>query len=436
MATNIVREVFDIKTEGGKGRFNILVSMVLGNIVTQLTAGVFYTAFLSYYGMNKAQMGVLTFLPYLASLASLFTPIIMERFPRRKWILVGCRVSYFFINVVGITLLPQLVRGEKGRMTGLIALVFLSNVINMFSNAGFSAWHSHFLPDGIREKFFSIALCIQTTVACSIAMLLSFLGDAVSGSPREMEFLNGIRYFAFAIALLECFVWVRQVERSYPKGEQIKLSKVFTVPVRNKLYMGVVALSAIYNFVDYATKGLFTAYGYQDLEMGYVTFNIVNILYGVSFFLFSGLWRKFIEKYSQLKAFVYILLMFIPAYFAYFLLTPGQDVLFVLLCFVEHFFSVGWSIILSALPYMFLPMKEKTYYFSFYTVVSSLSVFLGILAVTVYSSYMDGRMVSIFGYSLSGMRLLFPIGTVLRIVGVGVMLIIVYRLTPNLPENE
>lgn len=45
-------------------------------------------------------------------------------------ILTITRVVYYAVNILGPTLLPLVVRGEQGRLVGLILISFLANAIN------------------------------------------------------------------------------------------------------------------------------------------------------------------------------------------------------------------------------------------------------------------------------------------------------------------
>lgn len=84
----MISTVFNLKELHGQGRARILTSTVLDNVVVSIANGVFYTSFLLYYGMDKSRIGFLTFIPYITCLLNIFSPSILERFHRRKAILL------------------------------------------------------------------------------------------------------------------------------------------------------------------------------------------------------------------------------------------------------------------------------------------------------------------------------------------------------------
>ena len=108
--------VFNWKDDRGKGRCCMLASAILSALVTDLTSGTLYTAFLTVNNFSIVDAGVLTFLPLIASCFSIFSPMILERFKKRRWILAGGRLAYYVINILGLTLLPYLVQEQSAKL--------------------------------------------------------------------------------------------------------------------------------------------------------------------------------------------------------------------------------------------------------------------------------------------------------------------------------
>ena len=109
------RKVFNFQDPDAKGRCCVLIFKVVEGFLTYITTGIFYTEFLRCYGMDSVAAGVLSFIPYIASMLVLFTPALLNRFPRRKWILAVCKFMYYFVVLVGLNLLPYMVTDDRGR---------------------------------------------------------------------------------------------------------------------------------------------------------------------------------------------------------------------------------------------------------------------------------------------------------------------------------
>ena len=123
MQTLPFRYLYNIKDDGGKGRFTMLMSGIMSGLVGQLSGGLFYTSFLLQYGLDKSKIGILSFVPYMTCLLNIFAPLILEHFPKRKWLLFAGRTVYYTINILGITLLPMLVKDPKIMLFAFVALI-------------------------------------------------------------------------------------------------------------------------------------------------------------------------------------------------------------------------------------------------------------------------------------------------------------------------
>ena len=137
------RKVFNFQDPDAKGRCCVLIFKVVEGFLTYITTGIFYTEFLRCYGMDSVAAGVLSFIPYIASMLVLFTPALLNRFPRRKWILAVCKFMYYFVVLVGLNLLPYMVTDDRGRLWGMIVITFLASLFNVVATAGYAAWHIH-----------------------------------------------------------------------------------------------------------------------------------------------------------------------------------------------------------------------------------------------------------------------------------------------------
>ena len=93
--------IFNWNDERGRGRCCMLASAAIVRIIQDLTTGTLYTAFLTVNNFSIVDAGIISVLPLLASCFAIFSPYILERFPRRKWVLAGGRLTYYLlINVM------------------------------------------------------------------------------------------------------------------------------------------------------------------------------------------------------------------------------------------------------------------------------------------------------------------------------------------------
>ena len=100
------RKVYNLRDPDARGRVCLLIYTVVEYFLVYITSGIFYTQFLQSYGVDITGVGILNFVPFLASMLVFFTPGLLNRFPKRRWLLAVCKFLYYLLNVVGLTLLP------------------------------------------------------------------------------------------------------------------------------------------------------------------------------------------------------------------------------------------------------------------------------------------------------------------------------------------
>ena len=86
-------DIFNLKDEEAKGRTIVLTSSILTTIYNVFITGIFYTGFLTMYGMSITDTGIITFIPYIANMFSIFTIL----FPP-IYLGIKCLISEFLHN--------------------------------------------------------------------------------------------------------------------------------------------------------------------------------------------------------------------------------------------------------------------------------------------------------------------------------------------------
>ncbi|MBQ8497279.1 MAG: hypothetical protein IJ489_07510 [Clostridia bacterium] len=404
--TSPLRYVYNIKDDLGRGRFCMLMSSVMAGLVGQLSGGLFYTSFLLMYGLDKSRIGILTFIPYITCLLNIFSPLILERFKKRKWILATSKLVYYFINIIGITLLPTLVTDPDQRLLWFVILVVAASSINQLFASGFSAWNANFLPDNVRVDYFNSASCINSAFTYIITLIVSAIGDALTGTPHELPMLTAIRYIAFTLAVLDCAIWLIPKEFPYAKTARTKISNIFTLPFKSKRFLGTILIAAAYTFALNLPNATLNAYVLEDVGISYTLCNGINATYFLFFFFFANMWKRLISKHYWFRAFAIVLILHAITYYAYSFVTADTVWLYVVIRFSQHVLGVATGTIMSSLPYINLPDEDRTNYLSFHAIVSNLAAFFSMMLGTVFTGFMGENIISVFGYPFSSTQIL------------------------------
>ena len=422
--------VYNMKDDLGRGRSCMLLSSVMAGLVGQLSGSLFYTSFLLMYGLDKSEIGILTFIPYITCLLNIFSPTILERFKKRKWILVTSKLAFYTVNIIGITLLPMLVKDPKALLFGFIILIIIANAINQLFASGFSAWNANFLPDHVRVDYFNSASCINSAITFAVTLAVSAIGDSLKDTPQERPMLIAIRFIAFALAIVDCAIWLIPKEFPYATKARTKFSNIFTLPFKNRRFLGTIMIAAAYTFALNIPNATLNAYILDDVGISYTLCNGINATYFLFFFFFSNMWKKLISRHYWFRAFAIVLILHAATYYAYSFVTADTVWLYITVRFSQHVLGVATGTIMSSLPYINLPDEDRTNYLSFHTIVANLAAFFSMMFGTVFTKIMGETVVRVFGYPFSSTQILLFVCAALQCVVALVCILSAKALTP------
>jgi len=230
--------LFNFHDEKAFGRCVMLASSTIGNIISWITGSLFYTTFLMMNGIDLVNIGIITFVPYIANCFSIFCPTILERFPRRKWILAAGRAAYYTINLLAITVMPMIVKDQTIKMICFVVLIFAANIINALFVGGYSVWHLKFIPNEIRAEYFATNSMVSSFIGCGAALASGLIADALSASPFKNTLVILFRFIAYGLGLLEVYAFTRPVEYPYERSsDKPRFRDIITKPFSQKKFM-------------------------------------------------------------------------------------------------------------------------------------------------------------------------------------------------------
>ena len=237
------RQVYNFRDPNAKGRLCVLIFTVIEGFLTYVTTGIFFTQFLQNNDIDINGAGVLTLILYLANVFVIFTPGLLNRFSKRRWLLGGCKFLYFFLIIVGMTLLPTLVTDAGGRLWGMIILTFFAGLFNVIATAGYAAWHIRFQPEEVRAYHLSVSQFATALIAGIFSLIGGWLCDVLSPS-----FIVVLRYFAFGLGVLEVIFLLLPREVEYPVIHTPRFADIFSIPLRNKKFMLTMVVVFLWQF--------------------------------------------------------------------------------------------------------------------------------------------------------------------------------------------
>ena len=386
--THSLSDIYSTKNEEAKGRLISLGSALTAAFYNVFITGIFYTGFLSMYDISITGVGIVTFIPYIASCFSIFSSSILERIKKRKFVLLAAKIYFYFMYIVATTLMPQFVTDPDARLVWLIVILFLAYSVYALFSPGLTTWFYKFYPEDNerRTKYIVLNQIFSSVMSSCILLLSGVLTDAVAGSPFQDQLILGLRYAAFVMVLVDVFMQACAKEYPYPEAPKLKLTQVFTLPFQYRKFLLCMIVMFVWNFIANLNNGLWNFHLLNHMNFSYTLINTMSVMYTVLLIIFSPMWQRVLRRYSWVKTFGIAMLFVVPTEFVYFCMSPETAFLYVPNTLFQQVINVGLNISYGNILYMNLPSENSTTYLTFNTIGCNVFAFFGLIVGTWISS--------------------------------------------------
>ena len=400
-------DVYNFSDTGGKARSSLLFATMVQAATNGLSGGVFYTGLLLSYGINIVNISILTFIPYIASIFSLLTPYILGRFKKRRRVLAIARFVYYIVNILGITLLPQLVVDESARIVGLVTITFLHSIINFTFFPGYLPWHMHYITPDIRIPYISSTNIVSNICSTGVMIFTSLFTDRLQGADQQ-NLIIVLRYVALALSMVDIYFMSAPKEPEYLEStKKVSITDIFRIPLSNARFMWTLLVQVIYTFVVNIVNGVYTTWVLNDVQCGYLYFNILGSLGGISLILTGGFWNRKMQKMGTFRMFVLSALAFAPTYILQgFINSQNFMVVMTTVYVLQNLLVPSRTYSASNLIYINLPKEDQTCYTSFYSIINNIAAFVSLFTGTMIVSVMGDTTITLFGQTLGSIPLI------------------------------
>lgn len=397
-----LKDIYNLKDDYAKGRLISLGSALMTAFYNVFITGIFYTGFLSMYDISITGVGIISFIPYIASCLSVFSSMILERFKQRKKVLLVSKLVFYGLYIIATTLMPQFVIDPHARLVWFIVIVFAAHAEYALFSPGFTPWFYVFYPqDNERRTRYIVLNQIFSSIMSSTVLIVSALiTDAVSGSEYQNQIILGFRYFAFLLVIIDVAMQACAREFPYPEGERVRLNQVFTLPFKYRKFLCCMILMFVWNYVSNLNNGLWNFHLLNHMNFSYTLINTVSVLYTVILILTSNIWKKLLARYSWIKTFGIACILWMPTEICFFFMTINTTWMYLPLCIVQNVISVGFNLSYANVLYMNLPEENSTAHIAFYTIGVNLFAFLGLLSGTYVSGITGDATIPLMGIQI------------------------------------
>jgi hypothetical protein len=384
--------VFHFRDDLATGRCLLLINTLIASIANVFITGVFYTAFLSFNGIDIVRVGIIAFIPYLSWAFSLLSPLILSRFKKRRALMIFNTAFYYTTVIVATTVMPLFVTDSVQRTIWFGVFLFLGNTSNALFGSGSAAWHIHFLPKGgDRNIYFSYANLISALVGTVVAISASLAADALAGSPNQAVIITTLRYVAAGLLVLSA-VLLYLIPREYPYTGQIgKISvlDIIRVPVRSRKFLLTALVVMLWNGFANINASTWIYYVLNTVQVRYFYIYIGSIVNAVCSAFLLRYWRRAISLYSWSTMLLVTVLITALLEFPIGFATRQTQWVYVLVSIVQGFNSVGTSLVFANLFYVNLPDGNTDIYITFWNFSANMSVLIGSIFGTWFIAWTE-----------------------------------------------
>jgi len=402
------RELFNLRDESAKGRSIGLFSTVIVALYNALITGIFYTGFLSMYGMSITDAGIITFLPYIGNLFTIFSSRVLARFKRRKPILIASRIVYYGLYIIATNLMPLFVHDPQARLVWFVAILLVAYSINALFTPGFTVWFYNFYPtdNAQRTRYLQYQEILSSIMSSAVLLLSSVLADAVKGSEYQNQLILGLRYFAFVLVLVELYARSRAREPLSEDKPKLQLRKVFTLPMQYPKFRNCMIMMFVWTYLASIPNSVWGYHILNHLNFSYTLINTMTVMYSVILLLTSNLWRKVLNRYSWIKTYGIGLLLWVPAEIMAFYLRPNDTAMFVANSLMKNVIQVGLHLAYANILYLNLPKENATAHIAYNTLGCNLFTFLGLMTGTLLSAISEDQTYLFMGMEIYSVQLI------------------------------
>ena len=430
--------LFNLRDEKAKGRLIMLASAMLTGAISWLTTGLFYTSFLTENGIDLVKIGIISFVPFIASCFSIFAPSILERIPKRRWVLCGVRFTYYTLNILGITVMPRLVHGEGARLTLFVVIIFAANIINSMFSSGFTAWQINFIPEDVRAGYFSVSAIGSGVVGLSTGLISAIIADSFRSSPHAYTIIVVLRYAAYALAVLDCWLLSRPKEYPYKhSATRVRLTDIIRRPFSTPKFIYTMVIIALWAFFSNTAVASRNYYLLNTINMSYTYYMLTNFTYIFFQIAMVKFAQRIINRYGWLKTFAYSVLISVgPTLACSFVNKANYLWLYSLVRLTQHLTGMTQNTAYSNILYLNMPEEDRTNYIAFYTLTANIFSMLGTLFGTMFVGIFPDLQLALPGITLCNVQVLMWVETFGLILVPVLILTNLKRLSPDPAEAK
>ncbi len=363
-----------------------------------LATGAFLAGFAKYLGASDQLNGLLGGIPVLAGMIQVFSPIVLERLEKRKFL-----ISFFSLShrlLLGLMIfIPLIVKDTSAALTLIAITYFVSFLLISFTSPAVSGLLMDLTPEHIRGRYFgrreSFIVAISTVVTLFSGKVLDMFKQSGSEYTGFMAVSIIIIILAFANFYFISSVKEPPIKRS---TTSVDIKSIITVPLKDYEFRKVIVLFMLWNIGLQIGGPFFAVYMVTGLKLKYSYIMFLGMLSSIANMITVRIWGRIADKKSWVyttKMSIGLLAVIHACWF-----FVNEDTAFLLVPLLHVLSGVAWSginISIFNIQFTFTPEDGRTIYIGFNAGLNALVGFASTLAGSALIGILSNLNFKLFG---------------------------------------
>lgn len=405
--------------ESSRDRVRLLMYNYNANIIANWIGGTFLTGLLLLMQADDGFIGMTTMISTAANMLQMFAPLLLERFPRRKTLLLTLYTIMMAMNILLVGLIPLFPIGQQAQLALVAVTILIVNVINALVSPGLSIWHVQSLRPNVRNAFFSLVTMTVGAVVAIVNLIGSGLVDIFRMHDMEYEGLLLLRVLCAIIMVINVATIAKMREYPYhTSAKKFTFSDAFLKPLREKLYLRTVLVAFLWNFTANIPGSYYTVYLLDNLGLSYTLIMLVNFINVPVVLLATPLWNKLLWRKSRFTILYLSMSVYLMHYVLLSLVTNSAIWLYVVAMIVNFLLAAGINLSFMGIPYVNMPAESQTSHLGFYSTMANVAAFLGVTLGRQFILATEGYTLNLLGFSMVNKQYILLLTAALMLLAV------------------
>ena len=336
-------------------------------IMLSLVGSAFLTGVMLQMGFSDTTMAMVTLIPSILGIFSLFAGPFLEKLKRKKPFVV---LSVIIVNFfrIAVVFIPYVVSKEHFLLLFMV-MYCIAFSVNAILAVAFNNIYINSIDRGIQAKFIGLRNKINLIFNIIFPLIIATIVDMI---PQEHTYTAFTVMFtlAFVFAIIEAFVLKKLDEPEIKKMnyKDINLKNIIMIPIKNKEFVKITVIACAFYLTYFISGSFLNVFMLKYLNMSYSIFTLgITISYIIQFFTY-GIGGKIVDKFgSKIPTALGVLY---HSVFSLFFVFVTKNTVALWYCLAYIFLAVfvpTFNIAIYKYRFDVMGDEAQTYYDGFYT---------------------------------------------------------------------